>query len=263
MCLSFDVLIRLSMGAALMAAASREAVDQPQAPVPAVEVASVKTMQGDLPPTGGTLTTSGPRITFHGFRLSGLLWFAYNVRQDQISSPSPLDKTMYDVEIIAQGGLALTRDEFRPLVQSVLVDRFKLRAHRETRQTQAYALVVGKNGSKLKVSPPDSQVTRNVSNDRSPNYHSVISRITANELAGYISQNAFLDLPVVDQTGLTGTYALDLTYSPENRIRSSGYNPDMISIFTAVKDQLGLELVRRNVPFEMLVIDQVEKPSQN
>lgn len=170
---------------------------------------------------------------------------------------------MYDVEIVAQGGVALTRDEFRPLLQSVLADRFKLKARLETREMPAYALVVGKKGSKLKVSPPDAEVTRSFKYDRYPNYHPIISKITAKGLADYISQNASLDLPVVDQTGLTEAYVLDLTYSPEARIRSSGGNPDMISIFTAVQEQLGLELVRRNVPFEMLVIDHVEKPSAN
>ncbi len=227
---------------------------------PAVEVASVNAHQGELPRTGGTLTISGPRITFRGFSVLGLLWFAYNVRIDQIPTAASLDHTMYDVEILAGGERALTRDEFRPLVQSVLADRFKLEAHSEARPTSVYALVVGKDGPKFKESAPDATPTRELIND-GHNSGALVRKSTLADLASQISSNADLDRPVVDATGLTGYYDIRLVYSSQYRITPD--TPTAIDIFTAVEKQLGLKLEARTLPFDVLVIDHIEKPSQN
>jgi uncharacterized protein (TIGR03435 family) len=78
-----------------------------------------------------------------------------------------------------------------------------------------------------------------------------------------ISNAAFLDRPVLDKTGLTGTYDIRLTYTPENRM-SRGPEPDLdVSIFTAVQEQLGLRLVQQKADVEILVVDHVEKPSES
>ncbi len=78
---------------------------------------------------------SESRFTVHHSVL-GLLWFAYNVRNDQVSAaPPPLDHTMYDVDVLAQGHDALTKDEFRTLLKQVLGERFALKVHRESRLT--------------------------------------------------------------------------------------------------------------------------------
>ena len=84
-------------------------------------------------------------------------------------------------------------------------------------------------------------------------------------MEGLVEQisNAFLDRPVVDKTGLTGTYDIRLTYTPENWM-SRGPEPDLdVSIFTAVQEQLGLRLVQQKANVEILVVDHVENPSEN
>jgi uncharacterized protein (TIGR03435 family) len=75
--------------------------------------------------------------------------------------------------------------------------------------------------------------------------------------------NSFLDRPVVDKTGLTGTYEINLTYTPATRANLSEPDLSDISIFTAVQEQLGLKLEPQKGTVEVLVVDHVEKPSVN
>jgi uncharacterized protein (TIGR03435 family) len=81
-------------------------------------------------------------------------------------------------------------------------------------------------------------------------------------LVGAIQRGFNSDRPVVDRTGLTGTYDLKLEATPEWRIDSNP-DPNEVSIFTAVKEQLGLKLEAQKAMIEILVIDRVEKPSAN
>ncbi len=91
-----------------------------------------------------------------------------------------------------------------------------------------------------------------------------LRRVTMEALADRIQTNAGLGRPVVDKTGLAGTYELKLSYTPEER-KSRGPDPDPneISIFTAVQDQLGLKLEPQAVIRDFLVIDRIQKLSEN
>jgi uncharacterized protein (TIGR03435 family) len=84
------------------------------------------------------------------------------------------------------------------------------------------------------------------------------------DVADAIDYTAMLDRPVVDRTGLAGTYDIKLIYTPNTRANREG-EPDLndISVFQAVEEQLGLKLEAQNAPVEMLVVDRVEKPSGN
>jgi uncharacterized protein (TIGR03435 family) len=227
---------------------------------PKLDVSSVKIHQGDLPRTGGTLSTSGLRISIRGFGIEGLLYFAYSVRGDQISSNPPLDHILYDVDALAAGDQALTRGELRLLMQSVLADRFKLRAHREKQTRPVYALVVGKNGPKFKESAPDA--TREWEGARDgPNIGSAVKKWTMADLATLLTTSAGLDRSVVDATGLNGEYDFRLVYTARERWMPD--RTDQVDVFEAVAEQLGLKLDARIGPFEVLVIDHIEKPSEN
>jgi uncharacterized protein (TIGR03435 family) len=70
------------------------------------------------------------------------------------------------------------------------------------------------------------------------------------------------DRPVIDRTGLTGTYKLRIEATPEFRINGNP-QPDDLSIFTAVQEQLGLKLEPSTAPVDILVIDSAQKPSEN
>ena len=148
------------------------------------------------------------------------------------------------------------------MLQSLLADRFKLKIHREMREMPVYELVVGKNGPKFKESAPDANPMGHV-NVIGRNYEVAIPKATMDEIVDQIA-NAFPGRPVLDKTGLTGTYDIRMTYTPSFRTnRESDSDLNDISIFTAVQDQLGLKLQARKALVEIVVLDHIEKPSEN
>jgi uncharacterized protein (TIGR03435 family) len=155
------------------------------------------------------------------------------------------------------------------MMQKLLEDRFKLTLHRETRVLPAYTIVVASGGPKL--TPNDSNPTglpsllfRGLG---------VLPAVNASmaDFAG-VMQSAVLDRPVVDKTGLPGRYDFTLTWTPDDsQFRSFGVRMPPPSadanappvLFTAIQEQLGLKLESTNAPVEVLVIDRVERPSEN
>ncbi len=114
------------------------------APKPqAFEVASIRPHQGPLRNIGG-YSISGPRLSLEGYNEILLVMEAYKLKRYQLTLASPnvpVDDTFYDISAKAEGGGAPTRDEFRQMLQTLLADRFKLKFHREMRETPVYALV--------------------------------------------------------------------------------------------------------------------------
>ncbi len=196
-----------------------------------------------------------------GFTALGLILKAYKIKSSQLAG-APADRTFYDVEATAGEGKMPSEDEFMLMLQSLLADRFKLQVHREVKDTPVYALVAGKAGPKFRESAPGAATTSQTTYD-GPNLETLIPATTMERLAERIRLNAGLDRPVVDKTGLPGTYALKLQYAPRWRTASGDAELAAISIFTAVQEQLGLKLEPQVVPIEMLVVDHIEKPSAN
>lgn len=225
------------------------------------EVASIR--QHDPPFSRIDVSTSGKTLSAEA-STALLVAFAYSLKSYQLSfgqTNSQVPYTFYDIVAKAPGDAVPTQDQFRQMLQALLAERFKLKAHRETRETEIYALVVGKNGPKLKPSAPDASPTGYM-HVEGRNYHATRARATMDDVVQAIA-NSFLDRPVVDKTGLTGTYALDLIFTPDIRSNRGEPGPNDISIFTAVQEQLGLKLEPRKEPMEMLIVDSVEKPSDN
>jgi uncharacterized protein (TIGR03435 family) len=154
-------------------------------------------------------------------------------------------------------------------MQTLLADRFHLQLHRETRELPAYTLTVAKGGSKLEQSK-SRELRMNWGMGRFDYRGAPMSMLatTLTQLAGRI---------VVDQTGLTGNYDLTLQWTPDEAqsqvFRRAGdwasageaSIPDASgpSLFTALKEQLGLRLEATKAPIEMLVVDHAEHPSEN
>jgi uncharacterized protein (TIGR03435 family) len=155
----------------------------------------------------------------------------------------------------------------RALLQQLLADRFKLAVHHETKELPVYAIRIEKSGAKLQESTPEhlhpdgfggGLVTR--------------SRAGVLELQGYsmprfaalLTNFKFFGRTVEDKTGLTGYYDISLQWDPKDAsspsvsVESSGP-----SIFTALKEQLGLKLEPTKAPLDTIVIDHVERPSEN
>jgi uncharacterized protein (TIGR03435 family) len=176
------------------------------------DVVSVKPHEGDTSRQNNNFGISGPRVTITAFKLLGLLVLAYNVMSYQIANAAALDQTQYDITATLADGRTRTREELGPLLQQILADRFQLKVHREVRETPVYALVIAKNGPKIKESPPDTDATRETAVN-GINIESRFSRITLGKFAEHLQNNAGLDRPVLDKTGLTGDFEIHLTYA--------------------------------------------------
>jgi uncharacterized protein (TIGR03435 family) len=237
---------------------------QTASPRRAFEVASIRVRQG---PVGRAVqfSASGPRLTLEAYPAFALIAEAYDLKPDQLSFAASVSRPdgdiYYDIAAKAEGDATPKRGEFRQMLQTLLAERFHLKVHREMKEMPVYALVVGKNGPKFKESSPDAAFVSN----HGVNGHNqtiTLSKATMESLADDIRGGFAVDRPVVDRTGLTGTYDLKMEASPEGRINRAP-EPGDISIFTAVQQQLGLRLEPRKEPLEILVVDHIEKPSEN
>jgi len=228
------------------------------------EVASVKLHEG---PGRIGITTSGLRLNAEAEGVWSLIMYAYNLKSYQISLTGPqraaLGDMFYDVAAKADGDTPPTADEFRSMVQSLLADRFQLRVHREPREMSVYELVVGNKGPKFKESAHDATSAERIRAD-GRNWEATLSKASMGDLVHLLDGNGYLDRPALDKTGLTGTYDIKLTYTPDIPPNRRGEpDPNDISIFGAVQDQLGLKLQPQKAAMEVLIVDHVEKPTVN
>jgi bla regulator protein blaR1 len=227
------------------------------------EVASIRPHQGPMRTLDARI--SGPRLSWEAANLRGLIMFAYNLKNYQIAGNVPLltvGDERFSLEAKAEGGSPRTMEEFRQMMQLLLVDRFKLQMHREMHEIPVYALVVPKNGPKLKPSAPDADPTFHYGGSG----RSTVVTMPKADMADVLDaiSHSMLDRPVLDKTGLTGTYDVRLVFTPDTRAnRASEPDPNDISILTAVQEQLGLKLKPQKALIEVLVVDRAEKPTEN
>lgn len=242
-----------------------------QAAQPAFEVASIK--PHEFPPgitglqVGGpsVLQISGNRVTTLG-NLTQFVMAAYNLRLHQVSGgPEWTDRdgnpVTFDIQAKAEGGGPLTLDLARQMMQSLLADRFRLKAHHETKEIPVYVLTLDKNGPRLKETAPgtESKTTSGFSRGVSKFTY---TNLSMGDLVTHIASN--FDRPLLDKTGLQGSYDFILEY---RRVNPNGpaASPAATSqptIFDALQ-LLGLKVIQSKEPFDIMVIDHAEKPSEN
>lgn len=252
-------MIRLIGGSILIFLTMSELCGQTAQPPRAFEVASVKVHEGPLPMAD--ISTSGTRLTATAETVNGLVMWAYNLKNYQISFAPSIsgDAVFYDIFAKAEGDAVPTREEFRQMLRTLLADRFKLKIHHAKKAIPVYALVVGKKGPKLKDSAPDTIASFSTGvNGR--NQYMKATKGTMGDLADGLQ--IYADRPVVDKTGLTGTYDYRMEATPGFRINNNPELSDM-SVFTAVQEQLGLKLESQKASVEILVVDHMEKPTEN
>jgi uncharacterized protein (TIGR03435 family) len=185
---------------------------------------------------------------------------AFGIGPNQIlGGPGWLDSDRY--EIVAKAERPVDDDGvLMAMLQTLLAERFKLAFHRETRTVPAFLLEVAKNGPKLERAEDEESTTHNG--------RGLIDAkvITMDRFAEVLSRQ--MDRPVVNHTGLEGSFNLKLEWTPETvKPVTSGTDGAAIesglSIFTAIQQQLGLRLRSQKAPVEVVVIDHVERPSEN
>lgn len=198
----------------------------------------------------------GSAFTARNVSLNVLVGMAYGIDDNKIEHAHRLGGKLYDISVKPESGGSLSYPRAQPMLQALLKERFGLQTHRDTKQESGYALVVAKGGPKLKESEQDAKANGIMMNGRLIN-----PAATLDLIAALLSRP--LGKPVVNQTGISGVYQLDLRFAPEGgeATQTASTRP---SIFTAVQEQLGLKLEPQKVTTDILVIDQCNPiPSDN
>jgi len=149
----------------------------------------------------------------------------------------------------------LAFDEREPIFQKAMEERFKIAVHRETKGLPVYDLVIAKGDLKLTATKMGSAGGSSVMNRGSLKAKGVPVQNLLGFLAGVVHR------PVIDKTGLTGVYDIELKWTPEDA--PAGTEETGPSIFTALQEQLGLQLVASKGMVETLIVDHAEKPSED
>ena len=265
---------------------------QSSSPRPQFDVASIKPNNSESTATGYGRPPDSGKFTATNNTLQLLVTTAYKVKNFQISGgPSWLQSAKYDISA-ESAETHVSQDRWRLMLQALLADRFQLALHRETKEMPVYVLTVSKSGNKvLKVA--DDDCVKNGA-DKGPPVPPAPGKpaplpcgaffMGPTALGGKnISMPFFiealssaLDRTVIDKTGFTGTFDVDLKFSPDGMTSfgpagfsqqglSSANSADssLPSIFTALQEQLGLRLESTRGPAEVLVVDHIERPSLN
>jgi uncharacterized protein (TIGR03435 family) len=242
------------------------------------EVASVKVAAptSHFAMRGGPGTSDPGQITYSSTSLKLLVAKAYDVEKYQIAGPSWLEVRKYDIAAkLPPGG---SPEQFRLMLRNLLAERFSLAIHRETKEFPVYALVVAKDGQKLKVSGtgPETEsadapqvTTVSLAKDGLPvipagyQGHLIGMRVPGKTMLRAKGESlgdfakvltGMLDRPVIDLTGLTGQYDFGIAWSDEVHPTEPG--PDA---FAAVQSQLGLKLESRKAALQMVVVDGAQQ----
>jgi uncharacterized protein (TIGR03435 family) len=252
-----------------------------QQDVPTFEVASVKPADPDSRGVSMGFTPGGG-VRIRPGTLLNIIMMAYDVQRYQISgAPAWIGSEQFVIEAKGSGtpdpeikdATAPERNAARRKLQALLADRFKLVVRHETKEAPVYALVLGKNGHKLRASDKGFD---GVTGTRPGQLKA--EKVGTDLLSRMLSM--ITGRPVQDRTGLKGTYAFDLEWAPdpggmpgkgggpiaEAKADAAGVtlpDPSAVSIFTAVQEQLGLRLEATRGPVESIVIERVERPTAN
>jgi uncharacterized protein (TIGR03435 family) len=235
---------------------------------PSFEVATIKPSAPDEP--GKLFGVRGAHFKTINTTLTDLITFAYGVQQKQVvGQPEWMDKDKWDIEAQPDVAGAPNKQQVSTMVQKLLADRFQLKFHKDTKELSAYVLTLTKTGNKMTAGSTDP--------NQLPGLFFqglgvlTVQNATMQDFAG-LMQSAVLDRPVVDQTSLPGKWNFLLKWTPdESQFGGMGVKvppptdaPDAPPpLFTAIQEQIGLKLDAGKAQVPVLVIDKVEKPSDN
>jgi uncharacterized protein (TIGR03435 family) len=249
---------------------------------PAFEVASVRQSAesgGRFTLTGGPGTSDPGRITYTNVPLRRVLLIAYDFSNHQILGPDWLNTLRYDITAKVQEGA--TKEQFQAMLRSLLIARFQMAIHQESRELSIYSLLIAKGGPRIKpateTASADEQLAEvkgegrdgfPVVQLRSPGMVIETRNGQARSTAKEVSMAKFADFltgqvgrPVIDRTGLAATYSFALYFTPQGAVAADDTQP---GIFAGLQEQLGLKLEPGRGPVELLIVDRAEKvPTEN
>ncbi len=198
----------------------------------------------------------GGRLVVVNATLKTLIRNAYGLLAFQLAGgPRWLDDDKYNIDAKTGSPEKITQESLQPLLRSLLADRFRLVVHWEPREEPIYALLTDKAG--IKFQPHRSAPGQGMNMHRGPGKVSLRGvDVPLSELASNLGNQ--LGRFAIDRTGLNGRYDFVLEWDPDQTGDSPGP-----SLFTAVREQLGLRLEPGKGQVQVLVIDRAEKPTEN
>ncbi len=222
-------------------------------------------------------------LKWDGVTLSGMIANAYGVSRivrGQIEGgPSWMGSRAFDINAKVDADTAarwskMTQpevdEERRSMTRSLLADRFHLKFHHETREMSALVLRAAKSGSKLQPPHPEQDLHAGIPpiriNFLGRGHMEGHSALMSNLVRSLASEPEIAGRPVVDKTGITGGYDFTLRWSPDDAASVAApadADAQWPSLFTAVDEQLGLNLTPEKQPIDIIVVDSVETPGEN
>ena len=238
---------------------------------PSFDVATIKPNNSGLS-SMQQLTINGRDFKTVNSSLADLIKFAYNVQIKQIvGAPDWIDKDRYDIAGTPDQEGAPNIVQLRMMIKKLLADRFQLKFHNEQRELSAFVLTVGKDGPKLKPTELNGSLPGIGMQPAKTGAMFVLRNATIPDFTGFL-QLLVLDRPVVDHTGLTGKYDINITFTPDDSLFNGqpppfpkiadGVEPAP-SLFDAIQQQIGLKLTAEKTQVSVIAVDHVEKPSAN
>jgi uncharacterized protein (TIGR03435 family) len=256
---------------AIAVASARLLAQTETAPLPKFEVAAIKPSAPGSHGGGLKANPGGQTFVAEHMSLRQLIKYAYKISDSElVGGPDWVDTFPFDLQM--KSDRPTNRTELPLLIQDLLADRFQLHFRRETRTLPALILTVDKGGSRMTPNDgPDQwaisiQGTGGGPPPKPPKWAG--TRCSMKYLTYWIAQQE--DRPVIDRTGLPGFYDFKLEYAPDLAVRGikgpNGEPPpffDGPTLFTALREQLGLKLESMKGPVEVYVIDHAAKPAEN
>lgn len=256
---------------------------------PAFEVASIR-LNPDCSGDHQDEHFSPGRVSVTCITLRNLIQAAYGTfangpnsspkRLPLFGAPDWMASSRFDLTAKAAGEAPMDQ-MFGPMLQALLEERFRLKVHRDTRELPVYAMIVAKGGLKIRPTKAGTCIPLDLNHADNPS-PDFCGRMTGKANGQHITDDAYgmsmtaiasrflanrLDRPVIDKTGIAGEFDAHLEFARTNTTAAadtSGATTETApSIFTAVQEQLGLKLSPDKGPVEVLVIDHVERPTEN
>jgi uncharacterized protein (TIGR03435 family) len=238
------------------------------------EVATIKPTPADW--AGGRFfrMQTANQFVAHGYTLRVLIAAAYNLNPKAVAGgPSWIDSERYDILARTPGEMRPNLDQQMAMLRKLLADRFNLGFHREKKEMSVYALTVAKNGPKLQKSENSKSGAANPEGPPplvfvlAPDVVRVPARNATTTELTFILQRAAFDRPVLDRTGLTARYDFDLEFAPDESLfggalrgTGDGTRP---GLFAAIQEQLGLKLESTRGLVDSIVVEKIDRPSEN
>jgi uncharacterized protein (TIGR03435 family) len=277
-------MVRIGSCAVVLATLAAVVAHSQEPSPPEFEVASIKRNTSGTFGSGPSVLPNGD-VRFVNVSAKFFIFRAYPVETtppEVIGAPSWTDSERYD--LIAKGKPGATAAEQQQMWRALLADRMKLAAHYETRERPSYNLVLARSDRKLgtglkpstldctqsaqPASPPPGTDPRTFALNRCHSFWierdgtMLSGGVAITDLARMIAPT--VGRPVIDQTGLEGLFAVSLRYQRIPPRADAPPSPDdPPSVFTAVQEQLGLKLEPDKTQAQVLVIDRIERPSEN